>query len=240
MALRGRVWSAGRWLVIGAALLGTYFLFFVIAMRVGVQLMEVHVPPLQGRSVNEATDLLAAYGLALRVDEARRLDPEVPAGLVIGQDPPPGAVVRRQRSVRVWLSDGRASTVVPPLIGESERTAALRLQNEALELVRVSEIRSADYPAGVVVAQTPAPETRGTTVALMVNRGERGATYVMPDLIGTNAQAAAEALRSRGFRVTLVGEHPYPGVPPGIVLRQRPQGGFQVAPGDPISLEVSR
>jgi len=37
-----------------------------------------------------------------------------------------------------------------------------------------------------------------------------------------------------------VGDHPYPGVPAGIVLRQSPQGGFQVAPGDPISLEVSR
>jgi len=40
--------------------------------------------------------------------------------------------------------------------------------------------------------------------------------------------------------VAVVGDHPYPGVPAGIVLRQNPQAGFQIAPGEPISLEVSR
>ena len=47
-------------------------------------------------------------------------------------------------------------------------------------------------------------------------------------------------LRSYGFRVAVVGSYPYPGIPPGIVLRQNPRSGFQVAPGDAISLEVSR
>ena len=67
-------------------------------------------------------------------------------------------------------------------------------------------------------------------MSLLVNRGERGATYVMPDLIGVNGDRAADLLRSRGFRVSVVGDHPYPGVPAGIVLRQSPQGGFQIAP----------
>jgi beta-lactam-binding protein with PASTA domain len=62
----------------------------------------------------------------------------------------------------------------------------------------------------------------------------------MPDLIGVNGERAADVLRNRGFRATVVGDHPYPGVPPGIVLRQQPQAGFQIAPGDAISLEVSR
>ena len=50
----------------------------------------------------------------------------------------------------------------------------------------------------------------------------------------------AEILRSRGFRVAVVGSTPYPGVAAGIVIRQSPQGGFQIGPGEPISLEVSR
>ena len=75
---------------------------------------------------------------------------------------------------------------------------------------------------------------------LLVNRGERDRTYVMPDLIGVAAEAAAEVLRARGFRVTVVGDHPYPGLPAGTVLRQSPQAGFQIAPGEAISLEVSR
>jgi beta-lactam-binding protein with PASTA domain len=40
--------------------------------------------------------------------------------------------------------------------------------------------------------------------------------------------------------VTIVGEVPYPGLPSGTVVRQSPQAGFQMALGDPITLEVSR
>jgi len=47
-------------------------------------------------------------------------------------------------------------------------------------------------------------------------------------------------MRTRGFRVSVVGDHPYPGIPAGIVLRQSPQGGFQIGLSDPISLEVSK
>jgi beta-lactam-binding protein with PASTA domain len=46
-------------------------------------------------------------------------------------------------------------------------------------------------------------------------------------------------LRGRGFRVAIVGSQPYPDVPPGTIVRQQPAGGFQVAPSDSISLEVS-
>jgi beta-lactam-binding protein with PASTA domain len=47
-------------------------------------------------------------------------------------------------------------------------------------------------------------------------------------------------MRKGGFLVAIVGETPYPGLPAGIVIRQTPQAGFQVAFGEPISLEVSR
>jgi eukaryotic-like serine/threonine-protein kinase len=174
------------------------------------------------------------------VEEGRRLDPKVPAGQIVIQDPAAGVRTRRERSVKVWVSAGPRSSSIPALRGESERTAQLRLQQEGLALGSVAEIRSADYPAGTIVAQFPAPKTSAAQVALLVNRGERGARYVMPDLIGVDGSRAAEILRTRGFRATVVGDHPYPGVAPGIVLRQSPQAGFQIAPGEPISLEVSR
>ena len=94
--------------------------------------------------------------------------------------------------------------------------------------------------AWAALTKSPAPKSNAPRVALLVNRGERGATYVMPDLIGVNGDRAADVLRTHAFRVAVVGDHPYPGVPAGIVLRQNPQAGFQIAPGEPISLEVSR
>src|SRR5438105_6847373 len=243
MALSTRVWGVGKRVLLAAALLLTYVLFAAAAMRVALKTRDVVVPPLNGRTVNEASAILGQIGRNLKVEEARRVDATVAAGKIISQDPQAGLQTRRERSVKVWVSAGPRSNIVPALLGESERSAQMRAQQDGLQLASIAEIRSSDYTAGTVVAQNPSPKIAmptGGRMTLLVNRGERGETYVMPDLIGVNGDRAADLLRTRGFRVSVVGDHPYPGVPAGIVLRQSPQGGFQVAPGDPISLEVSR
>ena len=240
MALRTRVWSAGKLVVLGVALAATYLLFAAAAMRLALKAREVQVPNLANHTANEAAVLTGDAGLTLKVDDLRRPDPKIPAGRVAGQDPAAGSVARPPRSVRIWLSAGQHATEVPPLVGEAERTAQLELSQDGLAVAAVSEIRSQDYPSDVVVAQEPPARSASAAVTMLVNRAERGATYVMPDLIGVNGDRAAELLRSRAFRVAVVGSNPYPGVAAGIVLRQSPQAGFQIAPGEPISLEVSR
>ena len=161
---------------------------------------------LHQRTANEATAIAGDLGLALKVDDTRRPDPKMP----------PAACWRRTRRrldrraasarVRVWLSAGQRASTVPALVGETERTAQLRLPQDGLTLADVSEIRSQTFPPDVVVAQTPpAEDRRPARVALLVNRGERGASYVMPDLIGVNGDRAADILRDRGFRVAVVG-----------------------------------
>ena len=240
MAFKTRVWSAGKLLLLGGALLLTYVLFAAAAMRVALKTREVTVPPLTGKTINDARTALADSGLNLRVEEGARVDPKVPAGQVLAQEPAAGLSTRRERSVKVWVSAGPRASTVPELVGESARAAELRVKQEGLRLVVASEVRSADYASDVVVAQNPPPKTDGSELSLLINRGERGMTYVMPDLIGVNGDRAADLLRARGFRVAVVGDHPYPGVPAGVVLRQNPQAGFQIAPGETISLEISR
>ena len=240
MAFRSRVWGAGKLLVLVGALIATYLLFAAAAMRVALKAREVQVPNLVNRTANEATAVASDLGLAVKLDDARRADPRVPPGRVLAQDPPPGTISREQRSIRLWLSSGPRTSTVPALTGESERTAQMRLTQDGLDPAIVSEIRSAAYGSDIIVAQDPPPNTPGSTVALLVNRGEQATSYVMPDLIGVNGERAATLLRQRGFRVAVVASSPYPGVAAGIVLRQHPQSGFQIAPGEPISIEVSK
>jgi beta-lactam-binding protein with PASTA domain len=239
-ALGTRVWSAGKLLVLTGALTATYLLFAAASVRLAVRGREVQVPDLVNQTANDATAIAGDRGLTIRVDDARRPDPKIAAGRVLAQDPAAGSTARRQRSIRVWLSAGQRAATVPALTGESERTAQLRLAQDGLELTAVSEIRSQAYPSDIVVAQDPEAKAPSARVALLVNRPERGTSYVMPDLIGVNGDRAAEILRGHGFRVALVGSTPYPGVAAGVVLRQSPQAGFQIAPGEPISIEVSR
>jgi beta-lactam-binding protein with PASTA domain len=239
-ALRTRVWSFGKILVLAGALAATFFVFAGIAMRVAVRARQVTVPDLVGKSVADATSLASALDLQLRIEEARRPDAKVPAGFVLGQDPAAGASARRQRSIRVFISAGARIARAPNLVGETQRSAEIRVAQEGLLIGTVTEVRSALYAPDVIVAQDPPPSTETAEVRLLVNRGEDRATYVMPDLIGLNGDRAADVMRIRGFRVSVTSQSVASSIPPGVVVRQTPHGGYQVHPGDAIALEVSR
>jgi eukaryotic-like serine/threonine-protein kinase len=240
MPLGTRVWSVGKLFILAGALAVTFLVFFGLAMRAALQTREVKVPALVGRSVNEATQVLNELGLPMRVDENRRADDKVPSGRIMQQEPGPGLSARRGRTVRVWVSSGTRTSTVPVLVGQTERTAQLRLEQDGLEVGAITEFRSPDYPADTIISQDPPAASRAPEVALLINRGEQAATFVMPDVIGMEGDRVAQVLRARGFRVAIVGSQPYPGVPAGTVVRQQPAGGFQVGPSDAISIEVSR
>jgi serine/threonine-protein kinase len=240
MRLGNRVWSAGKVLLLMGALGATFVLAFYASMRVAMRASQVQVPDLTGRTVNEARQELQNLELRLTVDENRRPHQEIPAGRVSQQDPPAGVGARPERTVRIWISSGPPSTRVPDLVSQTERTARMRLQQEGLEVASLTEVASPEYPANTIIAQEPPPSSRAPEVSLLVNRGEPEVTYVMPDVIGMDGARVESVLRTRGFRVAIVGSQPYAGVPAGTVVRQQPAGGHQVGPADTISLEVSR
>ena len=239
-AVTTRVWTAGRFLLLVGGLLLTFGAFFLAGLRVTSRAREVAVPNLAGRSVTEAKTMLADMGLELRVEEQRRPDKSVPADHVLWQDPPAGETVRRQRAIKVRLSDGLRAPAVSAVTNLPERTAEMTLTSDRLTIGYRAEIRSTDYAPGVVVAQDPPAQQRADKINLLVNRGDGNRDFVVPDLIGTLGTKAADVLRSLNFRIAVTSEIPYPGLPPGIVVRQTPQPGFRIGSGETITLEVSK
>jgi len=226
--------------VVVGLLASAFFISVVVGLQLALKVREVTVPDLVGQPIDAATSFLAEQELHLRLEPLSEINPSVPLNHISSQDPAPGLTTRTQRSVKVWLSSGNRAGSVPMLVGQSETSARRRLNEDSLSLGALAEIHSSLYPSDAIVAQeSPAPGT-AAEVSVLLNLGERGATYVMPDLIGMRGTIAAEALRGNGFRVTVVGDHPYPDLTPDIVLRQSPQAGFQIALGEAISLEVSR
>ena len=240
MARHRRPRRIGRLVLLVTALATTYGLFAVVAMRVALRAREIPVPKVVGLEFADAGPAMEAAGLTLKIDDSHPFSDTVPAGRIASQDPPAGFVVRRGRSVRVWTSAGSRSSVVPNLVGETERSAQARSSQDGLGVSIAADIRSSDFPADAVVAQDQPAGRRANRIGVVVNRGERAAGYVMPDLIGASSDAALDVLRSHGLRVSVVAQQPYPGVPSGVILRQAPAAGFQVTPDQPISLEVSR
>ncbi len=210
-------------------------------MRVVLSARDVAVPPLVGRSLPDAGGDAAERDLVLRV-EGRRHDPRIAAEHVVAQEPPPGATLKAHRAVRVWVSLGPRRVVVPTLEGQSVRTATITLEQSGVPLTRVVEVEDG-APEGIVVVQRPGAgeaDLAGGGVSLLVSRGPGGASYVMPDLIGHPAAAALDALRGVGLKVESVNYRSYPGVEPGVVLRQVPASGHRVSARSALSLDVSK
>jgi serine/threonine-protein kinase len=231
----------GQNALLAASLLAVAGVSALLTMRVVLASRDVTVPSLVGRPLADAGALAQREGLALRI-EGRRHEAAVPAEHVVSQEPPPGATLKAHRAVRVWVSLGPRRVTVPAVEGESARTARMALEQAGVPVARVVEIPDASPDGTVLVQRPPAGEAdlSGGGASLLVSRGPGGASYVMPDLIGHEAGAALAALQAAGLKVADVRYRTYPGVAPGIVLRQTPSAGYPVSPRTALSLDVSR
>jgi serine/threonine-protein kinase len=234
------VWTAGRLLLLAGGLCVTYGVFFLTGFAVASRAREVRVPDVRGKSVADARAALDAVGLSLAIDPVRRSDPKVPANAVLTQEPDPGTTLRRQRTVNIRVSDGLRDPLLPSVVGQAEPTATAMITQAGASVATRIDIRSADDPVNAVVAQDPPAKDRAQAVSLLINRGIPDPSFVMPDLIGTVGAKSAEVLRSHNFRVADPTQVSYPGLPPGVVVRQTPQAGYRVTMGELIVLEVSR
>lgn len=241
MTLRSALRFVARNVVLGLALLTTVAISAAFTMRVVLSVRDVAVPALVGRALREAGSQAGRRGLEIRV-EGRRHDPDVPADHILAQEPPPGATLKAHRSVRVWVSLGSRRINVPPVEGQSARTARIALEQAGLPVAHVVEVASSAAEGTVLVQRPAAGETDSASAeaSLLVSRGAGRGSFVMPDLIGRGADNVIAWLNASGFKVTDVRYRSYPGAAPGIVLRQLPPAGHPVNRRTPLSLDVSR
>jgi eukaryotic-like serine/threonine-protein kinase len=129
----------------------------------------IEVADVRGRPLDEATTLLGADGLELEVAD-RRYDEEVAAGVVLGQDPGPGATLYRGDTVTVVVSRGPEPIAVPDV--RDQRTGEAIAELESLGFVVEVERQGglgAFFNPDRVIEQDPGPGAtrfRGDTIKL--------------------------------------------------------------------------
>ena len=214
----------------------------ITAMRLAIRGTEVVVPPLMGKTEEEARLLLEDDKLLLRVS-SKSFNKSVPAGRIFFQDPSAGTRLKTSRSVKVWLSAGERKYAVPNLVGSSLRTAKLTLGQRNFTLGNTSVTRTPTGDALTIQQQYPQPgsqEGADPAVNVLLLAGPVEQSFVMPDLVGKPADLVAGRARAEGFQLGKPTYRKYPGVEPGIVTQQRPQAGHRLSKNDTINLEVSQ
>ena len=95
-----------RWsgIVLMVAILGVAGIVSALtAMRFAIRGREVEVPPLAGKTADQAKDIITRNGLIFKVASSR-FSSEVPEGQILAQIPPAGEKVPRATTVTIVVT----------------------------------------------------------------------------------------------------------------------------------------
>ena len=166
---RAKASSHSKWVVAGLIVLFFAALIFISIDWVFGALVhtrkEVTVPDITKKPITQALNMLGASNLAIK-QAGVEFAQNVPPGSVLRQLPSAGSTVREGRVIRVWISQGDEMVFVPNTIGSDLRSAQLAVRQAGLLVDKVDNAYSLTYEKGLIVAQTPKPDS-------MVQKGEK-------------------------------------------------------------------
>jgi len=191
-----------------------------------------------GMPIAQAEQALAGQGFKVQI-EGEETDPEVPAGAVLWQDPPPDLVAPQGTTVTLTRSSGPAPILIPDL-ADFDLEAAIRVLIAAgLKPGAVDTVPGGTDP-GVIVGSRPgagAPRNPGSTVDLIVSQGP--VELDVPNVVGLRPDDARRQLEAAGFAVGRIKTAEGRRGPPGTILEQIPAAGSRAARRTRIDLIVS-
>ena len=138
----------------------------------------------------------------------------------------------------VFLSSGPQQVTVPGVVGKDKDAAVSQIENAGLQVDVQSRVTS-DAPAGTVIAQDPqggVQVAEGSTVTITVAKAPP--TTRVPDVLGRDEQAAKQALRAAGLRVTATSVDVTDPARTALVQEQDPGGGREVDEGTTVTITV--
>lgn len=155
---------------------------------------EVPVPDVIKSTEDEAKKKIESLGLKYEVAEVNNND--LDAGLIYATSPQVGTNVKKDSTVKVYVSAGVAKTPVDNFVNMDLNTAKTIIKNKGFALGKVEEAYSDSIPQGQIISQSPNPNTsleKGGIVNLVISKGSQYTTY---NLVGKTVEEAKAALGS--------------------------------------------
>lgn len=243
---RAKASSHSKWVVAGLIVLFFAALIFISIDWVFGALVhtrkEVTVPDITKKPITQALNMLGASNLAIK-QAGVEFAQNVPPGSVLRQLPSAGSTVREGRVIRVWISQGDEMVFVPNTIGSDLRSAQLAVRQAGLLVDKVDNAYSLTYEKGLIVAQTPKPDSmvqKGEKVSLVLSNGAPPASVVLVPNFKSKKLAEATLWASAQNINLIIKEDAGSIFPNGTIAEQRPAADSQIAPGTNLEIIVSR
>jgi serine/threonine-protein kinase len=223
--------------VIVAGIAGYFTLKFIVKSK-----DVVIVPDLEGKDVVYALELLTDLGLNTKV-AGYEFRTDIPKNYVAYQDPRAGAEVKKDRDIRVIVSKGPQTVVVPNLVGIDLREANIIVEENGLARGIMSETFAKGPPRGEVIGQVPMPGRvvdKGNPVDLLVSLGARPQRFKMPHLDRLSPEDAIVFLERSQLNLGQIRYVQRKDVPQDVVVGQNPRSGYPVDSGTMVHITVNR
>lgn len=186
-------------LIIGGAglfALGSMLGFF------GSENTDVTVPPLTGKTYDQAASELEALGLVIKEGE-QVYSPDQEKGKITSQTPKEGSVVGIGTAVEVNISRGKKDGVVPNIVNKDLAAAEAYLAEFGFKLGTQTQVES-HLPKGTVISQSPEAGDKansGASINVEVSDGKGKEMTKVPNLYGLSKEQADAALAAEGLTV---------------------------------------
>lgn len=209
-----------------------------VVFPAGVVPRDVKVPNVTGLMFEEAEQRLVQAGFKAERGE-QRYNNMSPKMTVLEQSPPPGAREGIGAPIKLVVSGGQRTAVVPTVTGMTRIEAQVLLEKDGFDVGDVGQAGS-NAAAGTVVGTRPAAGAQlaiPSTVTLIISSGP--AAQQMPGLMGRDLFAARQTLTQIGVRNIQVMHDPMAAGTFGTVVGQSPVPGATILPGATVQLRVA-
>jgi len=205
---------------------------------------DFEVPNLIGMTIDQANADERVKDIFTITQIGQRASTEYAAGQIIEQSPAYGMTVReKNREITVFVSTGVKSGVMPNIVNQEHRAAAVMLRQLDLNLVidDTAEEYSDDISAGYVIRSSPAEgETLqdGDVVMLVISKGPKVIEALVTTLTNIPLEQAQKILEEQDL-VCAVDYANSDTVPVDYVISQSVAPLSRLAQGSTVKLTVS-
>ncbi|HXF32774.1 MAG TPA: PASTA domain-containing protein [Solirubrobacterales bacterium] len=208
-----------------------------VTLTVSIGPGEGVIPGVAGLSQEEATKKLEAAEFEVATERVN--SQSVEEGNVVYTEPRSGNSATHGSTVTIFVSSGPKLVKVPVLVDKQRRLAVQEIRARGLT-PEVGEEESG-APVGRVLRQSPSAGQElepGSTVQITVSSGRE--TKKMPGVVGLERREAVETVRAAGLDPVVQEEETRNEEKIGLVTRQSPSGGTELAPGTEVTLIVGK
>ena len=230
-----------KFLIALGILIAVILVFDFILFPLYVSGSEINVPNVVGMTTEEAFEALEDEDFNPSIADTS-FGVSLPPGRVFLQKPESGKLVKKGRTVYLFVSGGEQVISVPLLKGKSVRDARLSLERIGLKLGSIEEVAST-HPKDMVFDQQFAEGTnirKGQSVGISVSIGKGDGEIEVPDLIGKSLTEASRILSDSTLTVGKVNYQISSTLLPNTVLDQYPAPGNKLNSGNTVDLFITK